>query len=351
MRLGVLIGIFTILSFFLTGCNDMTQIENRDFILALGISLDEQEYKITYSRPDLSALTGQPVGDDEQFCVTYTGHHITDTEKEYARNYDKKLDLRHLKVIILDYSIANNEAKLEELCSYLEKKYEVSRNTLVFFTMAKSEELLKLDKNRRGSIGENIKKLYKNNPEFSNSYKTTIGDLINGQYQTEKTYIVPNLELNDKKITLSGVALFSKNKYITVVSEEEYIYLTFLLGTAEEQNIPIGNNQVIQIKEVKTNITYALKSRKPFIIIKVEGRGESVKAGPYVDSYRLMNKEMKRNLEALCKKLMKEKKVDFMNLYRKSIYKEREIWNLYQGSLDAFLKDTTIYIITDMAVE
>ncbi len=351
MRHGVLVILLVIISFFLTGCNDMTQIEDRDFVLAMGIGLEQEDYKITYSRPDLSALTGQPVGEDEQFFVTYTGYNISDVEKEYARNFDKKLDLRHLKVIILDLSIANNEGKLEELLSYLEKKYEVSRNTLVFFTMGKADALLELDKNRSGSIGENLEQLYKNNPDYKDVHKTTIGDFINGKYQLEKTHVIPNLEVVDKGISLSGVALFSKNKYVTLVRDEEYMYLTFTVGKGKGQNITIENNQVIHMKEIKSNITYALKNRKPFIVVKVVGRGESLKTGLYVDSYRLLNKEMKGKIETICKQLIKEKKVDFLNLYRKSIYRDREMWDLYKGNLEAFIEDLTVHIITDITVD
>lgn len=351
MKNGIYMVLLLTVACLLSGCKDMTQIENRDFILAMGIGFEQEEYKITYSRPDLSALTGQAVGEEEQFLVTYTGQNMIDTENKYKKSFDKQLDLRHLKVIILDYTIGNNEGKLEELLSYMENKYEISRNTLVFYTMDPADSLLELDKNSSGSIGENIEQMYQNNADYREVAKTTIGDLINGKYQLEKTHLIPNLQVVEEGIALSGVALFSKNKYISLLEKENFIYLTFLFGKGQGENITIENNQVIQIKNIKTYITYALKSRKPFIVIKVEGRGESLKSGLYGDSYRLLNKELKGKMGEVCRQLIKGKKVDFLNLYRKSIYKDKEMWNLYQGNMDAFLEDMIVHIVTDITID
>lgn len=333
----------------LTGCSEMTQIEDRDFILAMGIGFEDGEYKVTYARPDLSALTGQPVGEKEKFTFTYTGVNLSDIEDDYARNSDKRLDLRHLKVIVLDSSIVENVVKVYELLEFFENKYEISRNTLVFYTKDQANTILEVN-TISGNVGENVEQLYENNPENSDAKKVTIGDLINGLYQVKKVVLIPILEIKQERIWLSGAGIFSENKYIDSVDEDELTYIHMMNGMGKGRNIVIENTQVVKIKDIKSKFIYGLKDKKPYIVIQMKGVGEELQSNISGDSQTILNEHVKESMIYIYQSLIKEKKIDFLNLYRKTSYKERELWTIYQDEFDQFIEDLRVDIIVEFTL-
>lgn len=334
----------------LSGCSDMTQIEDRDFVLAIGIGFEDGNYKVTYARPDLSALTGQPVGKNEKFVSTYTGLTLSDIEEDYARNSDKRLDLRHLKVIVLDSSLVDNKVKMDELLGFIENKYEISRNTLVFYTKDQSNKILEVN-TISGNVGENVEQLYENNPENSDAKKVTIGDLINGKYQVQKVVVMPNLEIKKDRIWLSGAAIFSENEYVDSVDENQLTYINMLNGMGKGRDIVIENSQIIKIKDIKSKFTFTLKDKKPYVLIKITGEGEELQSNTPGDTKTIFEAHVNDAMLYLYENLMKDKNVDFLNLYRKTSYKDRRMWEMYQGKFDQFMDDLSVVILVDFTLQ
>lgn len=328
----------------------MTQIEDRDFILAMGISFDNGKYKVTYARPDLSALTGQPVGKNEKFVMTYSGVTISDIEEDYARNSDKRLDLRHLKVIVLDSSIVKNKVKLNELLGFIENKYEISRNTMVFYTKDQADKLLEVN-TIGGNIGENVEQLYENNPQNSDAKKVTIGDLINGQYQVKKVVLIPILEIKEERIWLSGAGIFSENEYVDSLDETQLTYVHMMNGMGKGRDIVIENSQVIKIKGIKSKFTYAMKDKKPYIVIRITGEGTELQSNTSGDSRKIFNTHVSEAILYLNQNFTKEKNIDILNLYRKTAYKDRNLWEKYQGKSEQFIEDLSMDVLVDFTLQ
>lgn len=334
----------------LTGCTQMTQIEDRDFVLAMGVGFGDGEYKVTYARPDLHALTGQPVGKNEKFVMPYSGSVISEIEEDYARNSDRRLDLRHLKIIVLDSGIIENRDKLHEFLGFIENKYEISRNTLVFYTKDEAEKVLNVN-TTGGNIGENVEQLYENNPQNSDAKKVTIGDLVNGQYQVEKVILIPILEIKKERIWLSGAGIFQENEYIDSIDETHLMYIHMMNGMGKGRDVVLENSQVIKIKEIKSKFIYSIKDGKPYVTIRIKGIGEELQSNALGDSRVVFNKYVREEMLKLSKEVITERKMDILNLYRKTAYKNRSLWKKYEGKPDQFMNDLSINITVDFSLK
>lgn len=347
------IGFLLLLGFlfiFLSGCTQTTQIEDRDFILAVGIGFENGRYKVTYARPDLHALTGQSVGKNEKFVMTYTGDTISDIEEDYASNSDKRLDLRHLKIIVLDSRIVENKDKLQELLGFISNKYEISRNTLVFYTQSQAEKLLNVDTINE-NIGENVEQLYENNPQNSDVKKVTIGDLINGSYQVEKVVLIPILEIKKDRIWLSGAGVFWENEYIDSIDEKQLMYFHMMNGMGKGRDVVLENSQIIKIKEIQSKFSYSIQDKKPYVAIKIKGVGEELQNNIEGDSRKVFNKQVRRKMLNLNQRIIKKEGLDVLNLYRKTAYKNQVLWKKYQGKPEQFMNDLTIDITVDFKLQ
>lgn len=343
--------LFIILIFMLNGCQGMTQIEDKDFVLAVGVGYTMEKYQITFAKPNLGELTGQPVGENEKFVVTYQGAGISNIEEDYARNSSKRLDLSHLKTIILDYSIIGNKEKLDELLRYIGDDNEISRNTLVFYTDEEANSMLELDENKRGNIGDNIEKMYDNNPYNSDTRKVTIGDMINGLYQSGKVHVIPRLETNEDLIWISGAGLFFENEFVEFVNEDDLTYINLMNGIGKGRTVELEDGGNVKIKEIKSKYNFSVKDKKPNVKIHITGKGKTQQKGIADDTNRILNNSLKNRMTPLFEELVNEKKVDYMNLYRKLSYKDRSLWNQYENNQEQLLSHLTMDLIVEFELE
>lgn len=329
-------------AFSLSGCGDRTQIEDRDFVLAAGVSYDSDMYKMSFARPNLSVLTGQPVGEDEKFVVTYQGYHFYDIEKEYSRNSDKMLDFSHLKTIILDYKIISNQDKMKEFLQYVENNYKISRNTLVFYTDLEEEEILNLNDSVSGNIGEYLEEIYENNVKKIYEEKTTIGDLIHSLYETDKVSLIPKVIMEDKKAAISGAGLFQEGVLLKKLTVSELESVCLSMGKGKNYDLALDKDAIVRIRNIKKICHYTINEGLPYILIEIKGETE-IMQNPGGES----SEKLKYEVDAVIKNvaaenlnyIMKKEKIDFLNLYRTSAYKNKNIWLHYKNRQERFIDD------------
>lgn len=344
-----------LLVFGLTGCSEMAQIEDRDFVLAIGVGYQDSGFQVNFAKPDLPSLTGQSAKENTGNIVEYSSESMPKIEEEYARNSQKRLDFSHLQVIILDKSLVSNKEKMNEFLKYIENNYEIARNTLVFYTDEQVSDLLKLDKNVGGNIGDYLKKLYENNPYNKDTQKTTIGEMVNCIYQTDKVLLIPKLEIQKDSIWVNGAGIFKENTFVEYISENQLTYRNFMLGIGKGRNIVLDNSEIIRITELKNNYKYVLADGMPYIIININGTGECVKENinPTTDQNRvkILNSYVKKVLLFQCQEFIMNKKIDYLNLYRNLPIRNPMMWEKYQGNPSQFLQDVSMKIEVDIQLK
>ncbi|QHQ62396.1 GerAB/ArcD/ProY family transporter [Anaerocolumna sedimenticola] len=147
-----------------TGCSDMTEIEDRNFIQAMGIDLnDSGELTVYYVLPDLKALTEQGSENPEKLILQLNGFDFWEIEELYNLEYNKRLDFSHLKAIIIGKELAKDQIKLTQFLTYVENKYELGRNTLMFTSDSTAKDIVSLNKELEGGIGDFLDRLYRIN--------------------------------------------------------------------------------------------------------------------------------------------------------------------------------------------
>ena len=151
-----------VISFIFTGCGDLVEIQDRDFVMALGISYQNGQYQVTYSLPNLSEITDQATAGQNNLLRTYEGNSLAEAEQIYNANSENRLDYRHLQTIIIDATICENEQAMKELLLQIDDKYDISHNVLVYFSRVELTDIMGME-SINGSIGEHLKKLNSNN--------------------------------------------------------------------------------------------------------------------------------------------------------------------------------------------
>lgn len=158
LRLGLLV----LLSGSLMGCEQSVELENREFIMAIGIDLGEEDnYEFTYAFPNLSELTGKGGGTKKQ-PLSLKAASLNGAEEQFNRMSDKVMDYGQVKVLVLGEDLVRNDQALSVLVHEIRNKPQMARTILMCQSLASAREIIEMDKNMEGSVGMYLEELFKN---------------------------------------------------------------------------------------------------------------------------------------------------------------------------------------------
>jgi Ger(x)C family germination protein len=352
--------------FLFTGCDDMVEIEDRDFIQTLGVSVEGDELKVSFVLPDISALTGQQAKEGDKLYVGFKGKNFSDIEEQYSYNSDKKLDYNHLKAIIFEYSAVKNPKYMKNILQFIEENYDIARNTKTFITTNKLEDVLKLDETMSGSVGDYLENYYKNNRSKQLNEECTIGDLINAMNNKDQVVHVPVLAIQNNRFRIDGIGLFEGDKaecrsYLT---EDESKYLFLADDEVNEISLALSDGYAVRISDMKTKYTYSLKENIPYVYLEIEGDAKLIDYDAKVTNQsnssknidkslieQQVNSQIKSTITNFYNLYVKNKSIDILNLYRRSGLKSRKIWMQYKNNVDGFLKDVELGLVVKLDLD
>ena len=105
--------LFVLCGCMLTGCQDRADIEDRNYIMTIGVEKGrEKQFRIIYEIADLSK-TSQDGGGRKGSLLYYEADSLKEAEEIDRQRTDKKLDYGHLKAIIFskDFMEESTERK------------------------------------------------------------------------------------------------------------------------------------------------------------------------------------------------------------------------------------------------
>ena len=195
--LGLLLPLI-IVSGLLGGCGRAVQIEDRNYVMCLGIDKAEDGLSVSYGFPDLKALTGD--GDNIHYPVsTIDGKDMDAAAEAYGKQANKRLDFGQLQMIVFGRNIIEDPKAMAEVLEYIKNHQEFTRTVLVCMADKTAKDIVALDEDVNGSIGIYLRQMFENN---SKEYQLTVGDLIIG------------ISLPEEK---QEIAVISKGKDVPVI--------------------------------------------------------------------------------------------------------------------------------------
>lgn len=354
----------------LTGCSDMTEIEDRNFIQAMGIDLEGDEIKVYYVMPDLAAITGQPTKDSDKLIIELKGKDYWEIEEDYQLQSAKKLDFSHLKAIILGKNMAKNSKQLNELLLYIENNYEIARNTLIYVGEKDAKKIISLNGDIHNGIGQYLERLERINLTKIGKTEVNIGDLIHGKNSENLVVKVPIIKPLKKSVKNIGLAAFKESKLVYELNEKESDYINIANGKGKNVRIFIkevekGNPKyVVRIINVSRSAEFSWVNGKPIMTLKISGSGLVEKGtkdtGNNLQAANIKlihdiedqcNKQIKEKTTKLLDKIMKEDNIDILNLYRMTSYKNKDIWLEYENRAEQFIRDLEYSVDVDMKLK
>ena len=185
---GITLLIFLPILFSLTGCQRLTDVEEKNYILSMYVDYpadEENAYQFWIARANLSEMEGQS---DEIPCqiTKIEARNLQQLEEKYLETVPGKIEWNHIYTIFLGSGIAANKTACTRLLKEWDNEWQKSPNVLLALCPENPKELYKIKNIPAGAAGQEINLLAEQNKEkYSGQICETPIDYLRAKQQQE----------------------------------------------------------------------------------------------------------------------------------------------------------------------
>ena len=185
---GITLLIFFPILFSLTGCQRLTDVEEKNYILSMYVDYpadEENAYQFWIARANLSEMEGQS---DEIPCqiTKIEARNLQQLEEKYLEIVPGKTEWNHIYTIFLGSGIAANKTECTRLLKEWDNEWQKSPNVLLALCPENPKELYKIKNIPAGAAGQEINLLAEQNKEkYSGQICETPIDYLRAKQQQQ----------------------------------------------------------------------------------------------------------------------------------------------------------------------
>ncbi|MGB9808467.1 MAG: Ger(x)C family spore germination protein [Caldanaerobacter sp.] len=337
--------IFTIilmvfLPLLLTGCWDKIEIEDRAFVMAIGIDLSQsnKRYLVTFQFPNVAQLAkgsgggGSGGSEKPSFAVSEVADTIFSASRHISARLDKALYLGHTQAIIFGKEVVEDKARFQEVLDSLDRSYELSRKVYLLVTPGKAQDILLKKYDLEPNTGAYIRDIFKHYNLTSIFPSVNYNKITKSLHETNGNAIIPKIVAGKNEVKIAGSAIIKDYKLAGWMEDDENMGYMFLTGLVKGGDVTIGlpaNEGNVKVPFNVSNVVRrrGIEVRGGKIVYRVkldvegdvteytfEKHGEMIKG----DIVNLIEKETSNKIKNMAHKAInrfqKELKVDMLGI-------------------------------------
>ncbi len=362
--------IILLCTILLTGCWDKIEIEERSFILSIGIDKSPKEemepqrnrYIMTLVNPDTAKAEEGKVLDFITFDTEATSY--TTGAIQLLQRFPKDFSFEHTKVIIFGRELLEDEILVKDILDAFARGHQFHASMLVYMVPDKAAEVFKVKPKMKSLLAYYITGIAEHEEDAARIGKTSFLDFTKSIATNEGDAAIPILIPSNDEVKAEGMGVMKDFKFIGKLNEEETVAYKWLNNKAR--------GGVIEISKPEYSIPFTYYSFKRKISLDRIEEGKiyfnySMEAEGAVEEYKLdkklldndilqeIQKELEDNIEKRCdrlvKKLQEEYAVDligireYLSKYHPKIYD-----TISQNYNDFFQNKVVVNVKADVKV-
>jgi Ger(x)C family germination protein len=310
-----------ILILTLTSCFDSIPIENRSFVIDMGIDLnDAGEYSITTISPDINSLSKDNKEDLDNITHTGTGNTLTSAISNINSHIDKDLYFGHTKLIVLGQSLLRNKQATRQALDMLDRSRDINKKVLILAVNTQAQDIFN---NNNGILGLYITDLYKTSKrkELSThalNLETLIKNLINHDIS-----LIPLISKNKEEVTIDSFAMLKNYELYNYINKEQSIYYMIASDELNGKNFNITTkieDTEIPVDINKKNARYRFYEQDEQIICDINVSLTAAIDEFGLQSHTLSDDKFIKSLESQISLEIKDKINDTFNMFKNMDY-------------------------------
>lgn len=357
----ILVVLNIVLCLLVSGCWDKVEINDRDFVIGLGIDkAGHNEYNVICAVPNLPVYTGKSSGGEPKFIKAAEASTISGAYKKLTSRLNKQLNFEHVDVIIIGEEVIEDKHLFKETIDHFNRNTMYSLTIPVLVAPNQALDIFEIKPEGAGTVGSYIADVYKNNSEhILTSTALNLSELYRAISENEGTVLMPKVSEGDNDVNIEGAVVIANYNLKGWLDNEEVRCIGWLTGKASGSQFDISfKDQCLsyEISDSQASAEFSLEEDrlKVDITIKAEGR---VREYYYdsdselfdVENLNMVKDQLENYMVGECNKLIKKLQdeyeaeviglLDKLKMENKEIYlMMKDDWNQYFSVADISVK-------------
>ncbi|MGE5629609.1 MAG: Ger(x)C family spore germination protein [Caulobacteraceae bacterium] len=331
------------------GCWDKIEIEDRLFVLAIGVDktqesekkTPEDRYMLSFVSPVVSQVNE---GSGPAFKTYKTVNNTLITSlSQLLERFAKQQFFGHARVMIFGEELLKDDVLFRSIVDGITRYHEMHGSMYTYVVPGGAEEVFKVEPYFDKLLASYITGITDNSQYDSKIPKLTLMEMEVKLNEQDGSLIIPRLVPDEKEVKISGAGIMKDYKLIGYLKDEETAVYNWLTGNARGGNIAVEfENAPLSFRHFtfKRNIRLdKVEGDKIYLSYNMETEGsieEYILGKRILDDTKLrqiekaINKRIKSESEKLIKKFKEEYKIDmigakdYLSKYHPGIYKSIE---------------------------
>ena len=328
----------------LTGCWDQVEIEDRLFVLAIGIDKTKEEDKKTpedrYTLSFVSPVVDQVKEGPGPAFKTYktVNNTVIMSLAQLMERFAKKQFYGHTRAIFFGEDIMKDEKLLKGVIDGVSRYPELHSSMYAYIVPSRAEDVFKVEPMFDKLLMPYITGITENSEYASKILKLSLADMLIMLADQKGSLVIPQIIPGKDEVKMNGAGVIKDYKLIGYLGDQEVAVFNWLSGKAEGGNISIEHEDVsvafrhftfrrdIKLSKVEGGKIYLN------YLMETEGSIEEHTMGKRILDDAILKeieKEIEKRLEGESEKLIKK----FQQEFRVDLISARDYLSKYQPKL------------------
>jgi Ger(x)C family germination protein len=347
----------------LTGCWDKVEIEDRIFVLGIGVDeAEEEEQEVSADRYTLSFVA--PVVDQikEGPGPPFRTYKTVDNSvimslSQLLERFSKKQFFGHTRTMFFGEGIMKDEKLLKEVLDGITRYHEFHNSMYAYIVPGRAEDVFKVKPMYDKLLMPYIAGITENSDYTSKVLKLSITDMIIMLDNQKGGLVIPKLTPDKEEVKLNGAGVLRDYKLVGYLGDQEVSVYNWLTDKTRGGVIAVEHNNVSSVfrhNTFKRKIELSkVEDGKIYLNYDMETEGsleEYMMGKEILDNALLkeLNGEVAKRIEGESEKLIKK----FQQEFKVDLIGARDYLSKYQPKLyKAIEKDYEEYFVDNIVIE
>lgn len=349
----------------LGGCGN-TELEERNFPLAAAVTLTKENYQMAFGFEQLKNVADEKSEKENTSVLLAEGKDCMELFLHADGENPGEMDYNHLKALILNRSLLEDEKRLGAFLGYLEEENLFSRNTLIFVTEDEPDQVMEMDTVLKEPVGTYLNERIASDERFKDSEAVTLGSLFRIWENENENLWIPYINCAEDKMILEKYYLMQgrtaagkvdrETGELALLSEQKMKSYSISLEDAESVTLSNlccsyafteQNGQVTETVTIKADGKYQGNRE---LLQKTKHRDEKLEdlhtdsqdENALLEVEAEIEQTLEEKMDAMTEKLQQNQNADGTNSYYKLGAYARDIYLQYQKDWSSYRKNLTV---------
>lgn len=349
----------------LGGCGN-TELEERNFSLAAAVTLTKENYQMAFGFEQLKNVADEKSEKENTSVLLAEGKDCMELFLHADGENPGEMDYNHLKALILNRSLLEDEKRLGAFLGYLEEENLFSRNTLLFVTEDEPDQVMEMDTVLKEPVGTYLNERIASDERLKDSEAVTLGSLFRIWENENENLWIPYINCAEDKMILEKYYLMQgriaagkvdrETGELALLSEQKMKSYSISLEDAESVTLSNlccsyafteQNGQVTETVTIKADGKYQGNRE---LLQKTKHRDEKLEdlhtdsqdENALLEVEAEIEQTLEEKMDAMTEKLQQNQNADGTNSYYKLGAYARDIYLQFQKDWSGYRKNLTV---------